>query len=65
MKYDKKSAIVDPLCMICIHTIGWKWGVCDAFPEGIPKEILEGEFDHRKPYNKGKINDRGMTYEPY
>lgn len=25
---------------------------CKAFPRGIPKKILSGEFDHRKPYPK-------------
>ena len=64
MKEPKGNKIVDPLCMLCIHTIGGKWGKCDAFPMGIPKEILEGEFDHRKPYKKDNIDDHGLRYEP-
>lgn len=32
--------------------------VCDAFPRGIPREILMGDNDHRKGF-KG---DRGLGY---
>jgi hypothetical protein len=32
---------------------------CTAFPEGIPEEIVEGGFDHRKSF-KG---DRGVLFE--
>ena len=34
--------------------------ICKAFPNGIPNEILTGEFDHTKPY-KG---DNGLRFEP-
>lgn len=33
---------------------------CEAFPDGIPKEIWDGKDDHTKPY-KG---DHGIQYEP-
>jgi hypothetical protein len=32
---------------------------CDAFPEGIPDDILWNKFDHRKPHD----GDHGVRYE--
>ena len=34
--------------------------VCEAFPLGIPEEILSGENEHLEPYP----GDDGLTYEP-
>lgn len=45
-------------CAMCEHyDFG---GVCEAFPEGIPKKILTGKHDHTEPY-KG---DKGIRYKP-
>jgi hypothetical protein len=33
---------------------------CAAFPQGIPKEILNGEFIHTQPYP----GDNGILFEP-
>jgi hypothetical protein len=33
---------------------------CEAFPKGIPEEILRGDNNHRNP----SIGDRGLRYEP-
>lgn len=33
---------------------------CTAFPDGIPAEILTGEFDHTEEYP----GDNGARYEP-
>ena len=34
--------------------------VCEAFPLGIPEEILSGENEHREPVE----GDDGLTYLP-
>lgn len=46
-------------CTKCKH---FKSGTltCDAFPKGIPKDILTGNFDHTKPHN----GDNGIQFEP-
>jgi hypothetical protein len=33
---------------------------CDAFPHGIPEEIIWEGADHRRPYP----GDRGIRFEP-
>ena len=33
---------------------------CKAFPNGIPREIKSGQFDHSKPHPQ----DNGILYEP-
>ena len=33
---------------------------CDAYPEGIPDEILDNKVDHREPFE----GDRGLRFEP-
>ena len=52
-----------PLCMECKHlhdSIPGQWGFrCSAFPDGIPDEIFDEEFDHHHPYD----GDRGFQFE--
>lgn len=45
------------ICGSCTHQ-GENPFTCDAFPDGIPTEILIGEVDHTTPY-KG---DRGIQF---
>lgn len=33
-------------------------GLCIAFPDGIPEEIMGNRFDHRTPY----FGDRGIQF---
>jgi hypothetical protein len=55
------------MCYSCAHYQGWKGGpdedgvtCCAAFPDGIPDEILHGQFDHRVPYP----GDNDILFEP-
>ena len=58
MQFDR------PKCLDCKHFKGGKkrgFGlICDAFPDGIPEDILLGKHDHAKPYQ----GDHGILYEP-
>lgn len=51
-------------CMLCSHChvetpvpTGWS---CDAYPEGIPEDLVSGVVDHRQPAD----GDRGIRWEP-
>lgn len=46
------------MCGICRH---YREGTvsCDAYPQGIPIEIIENEVDHRQPYT----DDQGIQFE--
>lgn len=45
-------------CIECKHKI--KAQVCTAFPDGIPKALIDDKFDHRNPYP----GDHGIQFEP-
>lgn len=50
-----------PMCMECARyrDIPGRFGLtCDAYPDGIPDEILNSEVDHTKPYE----GDGGQTF---
>jgi hypothetical protein len=55
------------LCFTCAHSLENELGEqpkCKAFPNGIPDEILDSDFDHRKPYpNAKKPTDNGIRYK--
>jgi hypothetical protein len=46
-----------PLCFRCKHYRGQI--TCDAFPGGIPDEILISAVDHKEPYE----GDNGIRFE--
>jgi hypothetical protein len=47
----------DLICNNCQNYIDF--AECKAFPYGIPKDILKGNFDHHKPYP----GDHGIRFE--
>ena len=58
--------IIMPLCKTCIHMYDKtfvKHGeinfTCEAYPNGIPKEIWHSKVSHKKPYK----NDNGIMYK--
>lgn len=50
-----------PLCMDCKHYNRYEEEnlSCAAFPEGIPDDIIDGKFEHTKPYE----GDKGIMFE--
>lgn len=48
------KVIKEPMCLQCMYSVGHDFGYCDAFyPKRIPDAILEGNFDHTKPWPGG------------
>lgn len=57
---------IQPITQTCTGCL-WRRpdGVsCDAFPEGIPKPILLGAYDHTAYYDDGTVSDEGLTFYP-
>lgn len=53
-------------CFMCKHALKRRdkskpFDVCDAFPNGIPREIFSGKVLHHTPYQ----NDNGIQYEEF
>jgi len=47
-------------CIECKYHNKKQWVTCNAFPDGIPFDILNGEFDHNKKHD----GDNGIQFEP-
>ena len=54
---EGEVVVFDSQCDICSHRR--EGDTCEAFPGGIPAEILSNEHDHREPYP----GDGGYRYE--
>lgn len=48
-----------PQCSRCLHLSDRERWKCTAFPAGIPADILDGTFDHEKPFP----GDQGIRFE--
>lgn len=53
--------ISSPLCHHCAHVLelSRQRRTCAAFPDGIPRDIMDGTLDHRLPVD----GDHGIRYE--
>jgi hypothetical protein len=59
------SFAVPFLCVYCAHRIESTtddlWPCCKAYPDGVPSEIVDNDWDHRKP----QPGDNGIQFLPY
>ena len=54
---------IDLVCFKCKYfRLFTGEGGCDAFPQGIPDEIVSGENEHSKPL---KYQENSLTFTPY
>jgi hypothetical protein len=56
------SSVLMPICKECTRYHGINRGrlTCDAYPDGIPRDILHSIADHTKPLP----GDHGLQFEP-
>lgn len=63
------TTVVAPICSGCTHLQGGvlfspgnrnRPAACDAFPAGIPQQILLSQADHRQPF----AGDQGIQFDP-
>ena len=59
-KFGWEDGEMEPvgICGCCVHLLGPH---CDAYPAGIPDEILLGELDHHNPLP----GDNGIQFEEF
>lgn len=53
------TSLPPPMCYSCRHLRADPQMICDAFPNGIPTEIVESVVDHRDPYT----GDNNIQFE--
>ena len=54
------TTTLPPICLWCVHHHGQQSiTTCDAFPEGIPEEVMSASADHMEPIP----GDSGITFE--
>ena len=54
------TTTLPPICLWCVHHHGQQSvTTCDAFPEGIPEEVMSAGADHMEPIP----GDSGITFE--
>lgn len=56
---DLEAHLVGAKCMECRHLIDLVEGICLAFPERIPKDIMQDRVHHTGPYP----GDHGLRFE--
>lgn len=56
---DDMTSFAIPMCYSCSHLHDTVEMQCDAYPAGIPDEILESRVDHRQPYT----GDQDIQFE--
>lgn len=57
-KFADGGGYYDMPCATCVHK-HLASATCDAFPDGIPKVILDGKFKHRTTWP----GDHGIVYQ--
>jgi hypothetical protein len=63
--WSNRRVIYRGMCTLCSHLHESEGHpdhihTCDAFPEGVPGEILHSGFDHRQPFE----GDNGIRFSP-
>ena len=54
------TTTLPPICLWCVHHHGQQSiSTCDAFPEGIPEQVMSASADHMEPIP----GDSGITFE--
>lgn len=67
LPHDEDHPPQMPQCILCVWYKGLEpdvGPVCLAFMKGIPTEIWENDFDHRKPFMdvKRQLWDKGLQF---